>query len=42
MQELFEQPDSRVCLEESDSQLLALQIVMALWPLTGIAKIKLP
>ena len=37
MQEFFEQRDSRV-----DSQLLALKMVMALWPLTRIAKIKLP
>ena len=40
MQEFFEQRDSRVGLEKADSQLLALKMVMALWPLTRIAKIK--
>ena len=42
MYQLFAQHDSRLPLEGTDSQLLTFKIVMALWPLTRIAKIELP
>ena len=42
MQEFFEQRDSRISLEKADSQLLALKMVIALWPLIWIAKIEFP